>query len=116
MIRIIVDTNILVSALLKPDSLPAAVLLVVFSGKVQVCVSEVILAEYEDVLRRPRWKQSPDVIDGTLAFMRSHGHLVKPGAPVYECIDPDDNAFLECAQAADADYLVTGNQRHFPKR
>ena len=41
---------------------------------------------------------------------------MKPTVRVEECSDPDDNIFLECAQAASADYLVTGNRRHFPAR
>jgi predicted nucleic acid-binding protein len=41
---------------------------------------------------------------------------VKPGVKVEECSDPDDNVFLECAQTGEADYVVTGNKRHFPNR
>jgi uncharacterized protein len=43
-------------------------------------------------------------------------HWVKPSLRVSECTDPDDNVFLECAQAGEADCLLTGNQRHFPSR
>jgi predicted nucleic acid-binding protein len=45
----------------------------------------------------------------------SHSHPVKPSRALQVTKDPDDNKFLECADAARADYLVTGNQRHFPK-
>ena len=51
-----------------------------------------------------------------LRSIRRLGHWVKPSATVEECTDPDDNAFLECGQAGEADYLVTGNKRHFPDR
>lgn len=40
--------------------------------------------------------------------------MVSPSVPVKACSDPDDNIFLECAEAAEADYLVTGNKTHFP--
>ncbi len=116
MIRVVIDTNILVSALLQPEGLRAAVLMLALSGEVQLCVSDSVFAEYDEVIRRPRFKRSAEVIDSTLQSIRKLGHWVKPGARVEECTDPDDNIFLECAQAAAADYLVTGNQRHFPER
>jgi uncharacterized protein len=116
MIRVVIDTNILVSALLRPEGLPAAVLILVFSGQVPLYVSDAVFAEYDEVIRRPHFKRSPDVIEGTLQSIRKLGHWVKPRYRVEECSDPDDNIFLECAQAASADYLVTGNQRHFPHR
>ena len=116
MIRVVIDTNILVSALLQPESLPAAVLMLALSGKVQLCVSGAVFAEYDEVIRRPHLRRPPDVIEGTLQLIRKQGHWVKPKVSVDECSDPDDNIFLECAEAAKADYLVTGNQRHFPGR
>ena len=116
MIRVVLDTNVLVSALLKPESVPATVLMLALSGGFQLCVSEAIFAEYEEVIRRPRFKRSPNVIDGTLRSIRKIGYWVKPATSVKECGDPADNMFLECAEAANADYLVTGNERHFPDR
>lgn len=44
-----------------------------------------------------------------------HSHLVIPSRDLQVAQDPDDNIFLECPDAARADYLVTGNQRHFPR-
>jgi predicted nucleic acid-binding protein len=46
--------------------------------------------------------------------MRKEGDLVEPAGGIGVCSDPDDDMFLECAEAAGADYLVTGNKRHFP--
>lgn len=116
MIRVVIDTNILVSALLHPESLPGSVLLFALSGDVQLCISDAVFGEYEEVIRRPRLKLSPDVIVGTLTSIRKLGRWVTPSVRVEECTDVDDNAFLECAQASEADFLVTGNQRHFPDR
>lgn len=116
MIRVVIDTNILVSALLRPESLPAAVWRFALTSRVRLCVSDGVFAEYDEVIRRPHLKRAPAVIDGALNSIRTLGHWVKPTVPVLECSDPDDNIFLECADAAEADYLVTGNQRHFPNR
>ncbi len=116
MIRVVIDTNILVSALLRPDSLPAAVLMLALSGDVQLCVSDAVFAEYNEVIRRPHLKRPPEVIEGMLQSIQKLGHWVKPGVQVEACTDPDDNMFLECAQAGGANYLVTGNKKHFPDR
>jgi len=114
MIRVVLDTNVLVSALLRPAGLPAAALMLALSGRVQFCVSEAILAEYEEVIRRPHFKREPAVIEETLRAVRMLAYHVSPMKNVNACHDPDDNMFLECAEAAHADYLVTGNRRHFP--
>ena len=116
MIRIVIDTNILVSALLGPVSLPAAVFALVLGGQVQLCVSAAVFAECEEVIRRPHLRRSREVVEKTLQSIEELGFWVKPTVRVEECSDPDDNIFLECAQAASADYLVTGNRRHFPGR
>jgi putative PIN family toxin of toxin-antitoxin system len=84
--------------------------------KVQLCVSEPIFKEYEQVLSYPRLKFLPNEIDGFLARLRSASILVAPTHTVSASPDGPDNRSLECAEAAGADFLVTGNKRHFPKR
>lgn len=78
MIRIVIDTNILVSALLQPESVPDTVFMLALSGQVQLCLSDAVFAEYDEVIRRPHLKRSPDVIEGTLQSIRKLGHWVKP--------------------------------------
>jgi len=114
MIRVILDTNIVVSAMLRSGGLPEAVFNLSVDRVVQLCISGPIMAEYEEVLRRPRLKINPDKVTTALARIREAGLLVTPTTPVTAASDPDDNIFLECAAAAKAQYLVTGNQGHFP--
>lgn len=66
------------------------------------------------MLRRPHFKIDEDIIDATLAAMRGQALHVVPRHRVDACSDSKDNVFLECAEAASADYVVTGNRRHFP--
>jgi putative PIN family toxin of toxin-antitoxin system len=80
----------------------------------QLCVSGEIFAEYEEVIRRRRFNRSDHEIEATLRTIREKGFWVKPTEKVHACSDPDDNVFLECAKAAAAHYLVTGNLKHFP--
>ncbi len=117
MIRVVLDTNVLVSALLQPQGMPARALLIVLSGTAaQLCVSGDIYAEYDEVVRRPKFNRSEVVIEQALRAIRQNGFWVKPSVKVRVCSDPDDDIFLECAQAARAHYVVTGNLKHFPAK
>ena len=115
MIRVVLDTNIVVSAHLSSGGLPDQIFDLALSRWVELCVSGDVLAEYEEVLRRPRLAIQPSRVTTALKRIREVGLIVSPKQQLNVCPDPDDNIFLECAQAAKADYLVTGNQRHFPK-
>lgn len=114
-LRLVLDTNIVVSAALKPDGLQRTVLVLALAKPARLYVSAPILAEYRDVLSRPEHKIRKGLRRQLLQLVRNRAHLVAPVKPVRVTSDPDDNIFIECADAARADYLVTGNQRHFPK-
>jgi uncharacterized protein len=114
MIRVVLDTNILVSAFLKPGSVPDEVLLLALTRQLKLFVSGAVYDEYAEVMYRPHLRLDKKAVDNAFAGIRRLGHWVEPTERVVECSDPDDNIFLECAEAAEADYLVTGNQRHFP--
>ena len=114
MIRVVIDTNVIVSALLNPLGAPAQILLLVLSGTVEMCVSGPVYAEYEDVISRRRFQFDEKTIAALLSAVRNHTLWVKPTGKVRVCSDPDDNIFLECAETAFANYLVTGNLKHFP--
>src|SRR5271166_3680724 len=114
MIRVVLDTNIVVSALLQPLGPPAQVFMQAMGGSIQMCVSGAVYAEYEEVISRPGFHRSAEVISGALRAIRENSLWFRPTETVQACSDPDDDMLLECAQAASADYLVTGNLRHFP--
>jgi putative PIN family toxin of toxin-antitoxin system len=116
MIRVVLDTNILISALLSPSEAPAQVFLrAILDSDTQLCVSGEIYTEYEEVMRRPRLRRSESEVADALRAIRDRGYWVRPTVRIQACVDPDDDIFLECAVAAGADYLVTGNLKHFPK-
>jgi putative PIN family toxin of toxin-antitoxin system len=73
MIRVVLDTNIIISALLQPLGPPAQVFVLALSGSLQLCVSGNVYAEYEEVIRRPRWQRSADIIADTLQRIREMG-------------------------------------------
>jgi len=114
-LRLVLDTNIVVSAALKPDVLQRTVLLLAITKPARLYVSEAIMAEYREVLARPKMNIRKGLRQQLLQLVKTHGHSVTPSRQLQVTRDPDDNKFLECADAARADYLVTGNVRHFPK-
>jgi putative PIN family toxin of toxin-antitoxin system len=115
-IRVVLDTNVVVSAYLNAEGYERHVLDLVLAGKLQLAVSEAILAEYEGVLRRPKFGISPRQVTRSLRMIRMAARVVRRPRELNAALDPADNRFLECAEAAKADYLVTGNKRHFPKQ
>jgi uncharacterized protein len=116
MIRVVLDTNIFVSALLQPQGLPARIFLSALQSKrIQLCLSGAIYAEYEEVIRRPKFNLSEAVIEHALRSVRRVGFWVKPSKKIRACAYTDDDIFLECAQAAHVRYLITGNTKHFPE-
>jgi uncharacterized protein len=74
-----------------------------------------ILVEYNEVFARPELRIGKGLRPQLLQVIKNHSHTVVPTRPLEATTDPDDNTFLECADAARADYLVTGNPKHFPK-
>ena len=114
-LRLVVDTNIVVSAALKPDGLQRTVLLLAITNPARPYVSNAILTEYRDVLSRPEFQIRKGLLQQLLDLIRKRAHLVNPVRAVEATNDPDDNMFVECADAARADYLLTGNLGHFPR-
>ena len=114
-LRLVVDTNILVSAALKPDGLQRTVLLLAIIEPARLYLSNAILSEYRDVLSRPEFQIRKGARRQLLDLIGKRAHLVNPVRAIHVANDPADDKFIECADAARADYLVTGNVRHFPK-
>jgi putative PIN family toxin of toxin-antitoxin system len=106
---------VLVSAVLKPDGLQRTVFLLATTKPARWYVSGPIMEEYAAVLARPELKIRKSLRLQVIQLIKNHTHSVTPSRLPQLTTDPDDNIFLECADAARADYLVTGNPRHFPR-
>lgn len=113
-LRLVIDTNVLISAALKPESLQRTVFLLAITKPAHLYVSAPILDEYIDVLGRPELGIRKGVRQQFIQLIKNHSHSVTPSRHLNVTSDPDDNMFVECADAARADYLITGNQKHFP--
>lgn len=112
--RIVLDTNVVVSGLLSPFGPPGEIVRMVSSGTVNLCFDARVLSEYDEVLARPRFGFDPDAVGVLLDYIDLTGETCAPQPLVTRLPDPDDEPFLEVALACAADFLVTGNLAHFP--
>jgi putative PIN family toxin of toxin-antitoxin system len=116
MIVLVMDTNVLVSGLLSPHSYSARLLRLALDRQVQIAFDERILAEYREVLARPKFPFYHDQIDALLTQIEEEGLNITPPPLLVNLPDPDDLPFLEVAIASKADFLVTGNKKHYPSK
>ena len=112
MLKVVIDTNVLVSGILKPGGWEAAVLNLIAEGKLAWCTSEPILNEYQRVLVT-KLRLAPLTVQYYLLLAKA-GPFSVPDVALAESPDEPDNRFYECAHAAGAAYLITGNLKDFP--
>lgn len=113
--RIVLDTNVLVSALLSAAGPPGWIVEAVLAGELELAFDMAIRHEYEDVLRRKVFRFSSETVDDLLSALDQFGFQVAAAPPCPAPLpDPDDEPFLAVA-AATGSVLVTGNLKHFPR-
>ena len=114
-LRVVIDTNVLISAAIKPAGLQRTVLVLAMTKPMRWYVSRSIVQEYREVLAHPELRIRKGLRHQLLQLIKNRSYSVSPKRRLEVARDPDDNIFVECADAAGADYLVTGNQRDFPR-
>jgi putative PIN family toxin of toxin-antitoxin system len=114
MIRVVIDTNVLVSGIYNLSGNSGKVLRLVLEKNISVCFDARILHEYRFVCARPEFNFNMTMVDEFLEFLVHHGTAIVPTVARYDHKDPKDAAFYEVAASALPDFLITGNLRHFP--
>ena len=115
----VLDTNVLVSALLGASrmSVPTMVLRAVTEGKIIPLYNDAIIDEYREVLSRDKFPFCKDQIVSVLETIMADGICLDETKTIDEILpDPKDVVFYEVAMSAECAYLVTGNIKHFPKK
>jgi putative PIN family toxin of toxin-antitoxin system len=112
--NIVLDTNVLVAGLLSPFGPCGQIVRMVSSGELTLSFDARILAEYEEVLDRPKFKFDKEKVAVFLDYIELRGLMVASSPLSRSLPDIDDEPFLEVAIAAQAICIVTGNQIHFP--
>lgn len=112
--KVVLDTNVLVSGLLQPLGPSGQIVRLVAGGELVLCHDPRILDEYAEVLQRVKFRFDPERVATFLEQIRADGIPVAARPLATRLPDPDDEAFLEVALAGGARYLVTGNLKHYP--
>ena len=114
--RIVLDTNVLVSGLYNPNGAPGRIVDLVLGALIHVLFDDRILAEYLDALARPQLAIEPSLAQAVVGYIRLSGEQVM-AFPLHKDFlpDPDDLPFAEVALTGEADMLVTGNMKHFSR-
>lgn len=112
---IVIDTNIIVSALLNPNGVSYVFLDKVFAGEYQVVVTSQIMKEYRDVLRRKKFCFSEEIIETVLGWFDNNAIFIEVEEDGYmnHVMDSKDAIFYAAARCMKA-RLVTGNVKHYP--
>ena len=113
--KIVLDTNVLVSGLLTPFGSSGEIVRMISAGVLTLHYDSRILLEYQEVLHRPKFQFDKEQIDTILAYVKQNGQVVAAGPLKNHLPDPDDEPFLEVAIAGRAVCLITGNKSHYPQ-
>jgi len=114
--RVVIDTNVIVSGILNPHGSPGRILDALFSGAITALYDDRILSEYRDVLARPVFDFPRQDVEILLSFVESTGQHISTKPMTVVLPHPDDLPFLEVATDGAADALITGNIKHFKPR
>ena len=113
----VIDTNVIVSALLKYPSIPSSILEFAFTGTIVPIFNEDILEEYRTVLMRDKFHLNKEIVDDVVNSLIENGELIHPEHINEFFADPKDAIFYEVVmekRKTDDAYLITGNIKHFP--
>ncbi|MBW8028274.1 MAG: putative toxin-antitoxin system toxin component, PIN family [Ferrovum sp.] len=115
-VRAVIDTNILVSALLTPSGVPAQLIAAIRTQALTPVISESIISEYTNVLSRPKFGFASNRTARLLEDMKGLALFLKPQPiPLQDLPDPDDTPFIAAALTADC-VIITGNRKHYPPK
>jgi putative PIN family toxin of toxin-antitoxin system len=114
---VVIDTNVLVSAMLKWESVPGSIIELAIEGPIVPVLNEIILKEYREVLSRPKFHLTDDIVSNILSSIVEHAVFVDGEHIDIELPDAKDQVFYEVVMEENKhefSYLVTGNIKHFP--
>ena len=114
--RVVIDTNVLVSGLLSPYGAAAEIVRMLAAGSLDLLYDARIISEYEEVLSRPKFLFEKTRVDDLIEFITNYGIPVAAAPLSAHLPDPDDRPFLEVAVSGKAECIITGNAAHYPAR
>jgi len=113
-VKIVLDTNIIVSALLSPSGNSARIMAFVLDGIITLVYDNKVLVEYLDVLNRKNLRIDNELVNSVIDFISKEGEFRIASPQKAKFVDEDDRVFYELYKSDGIDFLITGNTRHFP--
>ena len=113
--RVVVDTNVIVSALMNVNGTPAKILSLILNGKLKLLYDNRIIFEYFDVLSREEFGFNDEIINDIINYFKHDGEFINPEYIKIKFPDETDKKFYEVYKTGKAEYIITGNTKHFPK-
>jgi putative PIN family toxin of toxin-antitoxin system len=114
--KIVIDTNVIVSSIIQRGLSHMIVFELFIENRIKICISDVLLAEYYEVLSRPKFSKFPNFFNRAevlLADIESRADKYSPAVELDIVTDKDDNMILELAEECQADFVITGNTSDF---
>jgi putative PIN family toxin of toxin-antitoxin system len=113
--KIVLDTNIIVSSFLNLRGIPGEITSLVLTKKLIVCYDNKILSEYTEVLTRSRFNFNVELVNDFLEFVKNNGEYVAAEPQKIKFTDEDDKIFYDVYKSSEAEYIITSNTKHYPK-
>jgi len=113
--KVVVDTNVIVSALISTSGTPAKILSLILNGTIKILYDNRIIFEYYDVLSRNEFGFSKEIVNDLINYFKHDGEFVNSEFIKRKFFDETDKKFYEVYKTGGAEYLITGNIKHFPK-
>ena len=113
--RVVIDTNVIVSALINANGIPARILSSILNGNVNILYDNRIIFEYTDVLSRKEFGFNAEIISDIMDYIKHEGEYINADQLKEKFVDETDKKFYEVYKSGKAQYLITGNIKHFPK-
>jgi putative PIN family toxin of toxin-antitoxin system len=113
--KIVLDTNIIVSAFINPQGIPGEIISLILSKKITICYDNKIFSEYMEIFKKSKFDFDSILVDEFLDFIKENGEYIIAEPQKIKFTDDDDKKFYDVYKSSDASYIITGNQKHFPK-
>ncbi|MDR2591372.1 MAG: putative toxin-antitoxin system toxin component, PIN family [Chitinispirillales bacterium] len=113
--NVVVDTNVIVSALINANGVPARVLSLVLGGSIRILYDNRIIFEYVEVLSMNKFGFSKNAINSVIVYIKHSGEFINSEPIKRPFSDESDKKFYEVYKSAPAQYLITGNLKHYPQ-
>jgi putative PIN family toxin of toxin-antitoxin system len=112
--KIVLDTNIIVSAFINPKGTPGEIISLILAKKITICYDNKIFSEYMEILKNSKFNFDNILVDEFLDFIKENGEYIIAVPQKIKFSDEDDKMFYDVYKSSDAYYIITGNKKHFP--